>query len=62
MSVHPRVLVVQEARRELGAFLGQLIAKHGLSYAEVFMLLGHEITSWANHAVRDERRPPERES
>lgn len=55
MTLHPRYRICQAAAAELGMFLSQLIDRHGLTYSEVFGMLGSAISSEAKFAIRDER-------
>jgi hypothetical protein len=57
MRLHERTQIVQVARDELGGFLIDLERKHNLTYAEMFSLLGGQISDLAKHAIRSERHP-----
>ena len=57
MKLHPRMRVVTQARGELDQFLIDLEQKHGLTYGEVFSLLGHAVASLAKYQIREESHP-----
>lgn len=57
MKLHLRMRVVTQARLEFDQFLLDLEQKHGLTYGEVFSLLGHAVASLAKYQIRSERHP-----
>jgi hypothetical protein len=57
MKIHPRTLVVAEARRALVGFMLDLEKKHDLTYGEMFSLYGDAIANLAKYQIRSERHP-----
>jgi hypothetical protein len=52
--------VVQRAESEIGEAVTAAIAKHSLTYGEIFGVLSGLLARWAQHAVHDERNPRRR--
>ena len=57
MKLHERTTIVEKARSELTLFLLDLEQKHGLSYGELFSMLGNAIADLARYQIRSERHP-----
>lgn len=57
MKLHPRSIVVQEARLEFDQFLIDLEEKHSLTHGEMFSLLGSAVANLAKYQIRSERHP-----
>ena len=57
MKLHPRALVVQQARLAFEAFMLELEQEHALSYGELFSLYGNAIAHLAKYQIRGERHP-----
>ena len=61
LKLHKRGTIVQKARGEFETFLLELEQKHGLTYGEVFSLLGNAVANLAKYQIRDERHPDDPE-
>jgi len=57
MKLHPRVLIVQKAQRELSESLWAIEARHRLTFAEMFSILAQAVEQVAKYAIRAERHP-----
>jgi hypothetical protein len=57
MKLHPRSNAVTKARLEFDTFLLDLEQKYGLTYGELFSLLGNAIANLAKYQIRGERHP-----
>ncbi len=57
MKLHERSPIVTLARNEFATFLLDLEQKHGLTYGEMFSLLGNAIANLAKYQIRSERHP-----
>ena len=57
MKLHERTLIVQKARHAFETFLLELEADHGLTYGEIFSLLGNATAHLAKYQIRSERHP-----
>lgn len=61
MKLHPRVLICQFAHNELDGAVSDVIAKHHLTYGELFSILSQIQATWSRYAIRDERHPDDPE-
>ena len=60
MRLHPRHMIVNDASREFEGFvIDVLIKKHGLTYGEIFSLLGEQVARSAKYLIRQERHGDE---
>jgi hypothetical protein len=57
VKLHARTPIFEKARHELTMFLLDLEEKHGLSYGEMFSMLGGAISNLAKYQIRAERHP-----
>ena len=57
MKLHPRMVVVQQARHAFETFLLELETEHELTYGELFSMIGQAITNNAKYQIRAERHP-----
>jgi hypothetical protein len=57
MPLHPRTMVVNQAKAEIGMAISNIVIEHKLTYAELFGILGGEISGVAKFALREERHP-----
>jgi hypothetical protein len=58
-KVHPRQAVVWLARNEINDAFTKAMARHGLTYAEQFLLLSEMLLSLSGSCIRAERRAGE---
>lgn len=57
MRLHPRTMLVQQARVELGRMLLDLEERYGLTPAETVSALSEQLSRVARYAIRAERHP-----
>ena len=57
MKQHPRESIVAQAGAELSQAVSSIVAKHDLTYGELFAALSAIQGNWAKYQIRDERHP-----
>jgi hypothetical protein len=55
--IHPRHQTVAKARGEIGLAISRIATTYGLTYGELFSILGGEVQGHAKYAIRAERHP-----
>jgi len=57
MELHPRMFLVEQAKRDVGEALAPIIRKYHLTYVELNEILLCEALNWNKYAKRAERHP-----
>jgi hypothetical protein len=61
MKLHPRVMLWQAARADIGKALGEAIARFELTHLELLQILNEEMAAWIKYGIRSERHPDDPE-
>jgi len=61
MKLHPRVMLYQEARADIGCALALAIGRHELTHMELVSILNEEMAAWIKYGIRSERHPDDPE-
>lgn len=57
-QIHERHKITAKARYSICAAINDAAIGHGLTYAELFLILASEMAALSSYAVRDERQRP----
>lgn len=56
IQLHPRWRITSLAHNELDKAVINIVEKHGLTYGELFNILGQILCSWSKCQVKEERK------